>query len=197
MSKSIVLMGIKHCGKTTQAKLLSSYYDIPSFDTDDLIKEITGKTPREIYSDGGAEAFMRSELNACRELEKRLASLPQDKKYSAVIATGGGICGNTEAVELLRQIGIIVFLNADEQIAASRITREIKISSDGSLSNMPAYIAKENPHSLNEVRDIFHRFYVERQKIYRSICNICVDIRPATKTENRDLIIDALAKHLS
>lgn len=194
MSNSIILMGIKHCGKSTQARLLSSYYDIPSFDTDDLVTKTTGKTPREIYSANGADAFMRAELNACQELQKKLESMPKNKKYNAVIATGGGICANRGAVELLRKTGIIVFLNADEQTAANRILREIKIAPDGMLSNMPAYIAKENPHSLKEVRDIFHNFYVERQKLYNSICNICVDMKPVSKAENRDSIIEALAK---
>ena len=53
-------MGIKHCGKSTQARLLSRHYSVPSFDTDDLITEITGKTPREIYSSEGKEAFMKA-----------------------------------------------------------------------------------------------------------------------------------------
>ena len=60
MKKCIVLMGIKHCGKSTQANFLSEYFKIPSFDTDDLIFELTGKTPRQIYTELGEEGFKKT-----------------------------------------------------------------------------------------------------------------------------------------
>ncbi len=194
MAKAIVLMGIKHCGKSTQAFMLSKFFGVPCFDTDDLIFELSGKSPRQIYSCGGEEAFKMAEKNACLELKARLEKCPQnaDCKFAACVATGGGICNNPEAVEILKQFGILVFLNAEEQTAVKRILKEIKIDADGKLFNMPAYIAKENPKNLNDVKKSFHRFYVERQKIYRSICDICVEMGSAPKIENRDAIIRAL-----
>lgn len=192
-SSSIILMGIKHCGKSTQARLLSRHYSVPSFDTDDLITEITGKTPREIYSSEGKEAFMKAEAKACQYLKEKIDALPETG-IKAVIATGGGICNNQAAVDILKSAGILVFLNSDEETAVSRIIREIKIESNGSLSNLPAYIAVENPKSLNDVRISFHKFYVARQSIYNSLCNVTVDMKPVTKSENRDAIIDALAR---
>ena len=47
---SIVLMGIKHCGKSTQGRIISKKLSVPFFDTDDVILEMTGKTPRQIYT---------------------------------------------------------------------------------------------------------------------------------------------------
>ena len=85
-------------------------------------------------------------------------------------------------------------MNADERTAANRIVKEVKIDVDGKLFNLPAYIANENPRTINDVRESFHKFYVERQKIYRSICNICVDMKNAPKSENRDSIIESLSK---
>ena len=54
LRKNIFLMGIKHCGKSTQARLLSKFYSCPAFDTDDLIFEmanhsyatVIGKLPK-------------------------------------------------------------------------------------------------------------------------------------------------------
>ena len=49
--KTIVLMGIKHCGKSTQGKIISQKLGLPFYDTDDVITLLTGKTPREIYTE--------------------------------------------------------------------------------------------------------------------------------------------------
>mgnify|MGYP003541431241 FL=1 len=63
--KTIVLMGIKHCGKSTQGKIISQKLGLPFYDTDDVITLLTGKTPREIYTEKGAEGFMEAEKYAC------------------------------------------------------------------------------------------------------------------------------------
>lgn len=204
MQSCIVLMGIKHCGKSTQANLLARHFSVPAFDTDDLILEMTGKTPRQIYTELGQEGFKKAEKEACLELKKRLEKLSvtdtdgsradNEKKYLAVAATGGGICNNPEAVEILKQNGILVFLNADEHIAIKRIIREVKTDVTGKLFNLPAYIAKENPCTTGDVRKIFHRFYSERQKVYGSICQITVDMGNASKKENCNAIIQALTQ---
>lgn len=184
---SIILLGIKHCGKSTQGKLLAKHFGCPFYDTDDEITKMTGKTAREIYTEQGKEAFLTAEKEACKHLAETV-------KDTAVIATGGGICNNPEALEVLHQNGKFVFLNADEKTAASRIIWEIKYDSDGSMKNLPAYIAKENPQNVQDVRAIFHNFYEERQKIYKELCDVEVKLEhSATKGENMKKILDALS----
>ena len=186
MTKSLILMGIKHCGKTTQGKRLARHFGCDFFDTDDLILEQTGMTPRALYATQGSDAFLRAEENACRILSGRHGS-------PCVVATGGGICNNAGAVELLRGMGTFVFLNADETTACDRIIREIHIQENGNLGNLPAYIARENPRSIDDVRKSFHRFYVARQSLYKAICDIRVDMKAAPKAENMAQILAALA----
>ncbi len=183
--KNVILLGIKHCGKSTQGKLLSSRLSLPFFDTDDMIFELTKKTPREIYASDGKEAFLKAEAEACRVLSK--------KSERFVAATGGGFCTNDEAVSILKPCGLFVFLEADEKTAGDRIVREIKISEDGKMSNLPAYIKSENPSSIEEVRAIFHRFFEERTALYRSICDVCVKMLPVSKEENLLRIVHALS----
>ena len=183
---SIILMGIKHCGKSTQGKILSKKLDVKFYDTDSVVEQMTGKTAREIYAQNGKDAFLDAELKAC----EFIASDAGNNK--CVIATGGGICNNTKALEVLRKIGKFVFLNAQEKTACDRIVREVKIEKDGSLSNLPAYISKNNPHSLDEVRAIFHEFYVNRVKIYTQIADICVEMENAPKDVNALQICNAL-----
>jgi len=182
--KNLILMGIKHCGKTTQGKLLAGNLNREFADTDDLILEITGKSPRDIYSSQGKDAFIAAELEACKALVSKSEKL--------VVSTGGGICNNPKAIEELKKIGVFIFLNSDETVACDRIIKEVTILENGELSNIPAYIAKENPKSIEDVRRSFHNFYVERQKIYKSICDIEVKMLPISKPENMARILEAL-----
>lgn len=185
---SIILLGIKHCGKSTQGKLLAKHFDCPFFDTDDEVTVLTGKNPRQIYTEQGKEAFLEAEKQACEKLADKLSSINK-----AVIATGGGICNNPAALEVLHKLGTFVFLNADEKTAANRIVWEIKYDSDGAMKNLPAYIANKNPKNVSEVRAIFHEFYTERQKIYEDLCDIEVKMEhSASKSENMERIVNAL-----
>lgn len=190
---SIILLGIKHSGKSTQGKLLAKHFSCNFYDTDDEITSLTGKTPRQIYSGSGKEAFLKAEEDACKKLSEQI----EKSGEKAIIATGGGICANKNALDFLHKIGIFVFLNSDEETACNRIIREIKYEKDGNgtvMSNLPAYIAKENPGDISDVRKIFHGFYTERQKLYKGICDIDVKLlRSAGKQENAEKIIDALA----
>ncbi len=186
--KSIILMGIKHCGKSTQARLLGKKLGLPVFDTDTLVEDETGFSPREIYTQKGEQAFKDAETSACLNLKEKLLQ----KKTDAVIATGGGICNNTDAMEILKSMGVCVFLKADEKIAVERILKEAVIAEDGSIKNLPAYIAKKNPQSLEEVRDIFHLFYEERTKVYASVANVTVAMLDAPKWVNTRQILDAI-----
>ena len=191
--KNIVLMGIKHCGKSTQARIISEKLSCSSFDTDAVIEECMKKTPREIFSEQGEDAFKAAEAYACRFLMEKLASGNGAAK-GAVIATGGGICNNAEALEVLHKDSVFVFLVTEEKIAADRIVRECVTGENGRLSNLPAYIAKKNPRTLDDLRGIFHEFYEERVRIYSGIADVCVVMDRAPKNVNAEKIISALKK---
>lgn len=195
LSQIIVLMGIKHCGKSTQAKLLAKKYECPFYDTDELIKQVSGQTPRQIYVSGGKQAFMQSEYDACVELKSILQKQvsPSYSTVKAIVATGGGICDNDKAIELLKSLNsTLVFLNAFERTAADRIVREIQYLPDGTMQNLPAYISRKKPKNEADVRRIFHEFYLERTRLYKNICTISVDMKPISKKKNLDFILQAL-----
>lgn len=183
--KSIILTGIKHCGKSTQARLIAKELNIQNFDTDDVITELTGKSPRQIYTELGAEGFMKAEIQACQHLKDTL------KEEKAVIATGGGICNNSAALTILKSMGTFVFLDVDEATACDRIIDEIVIDQEG-MKNLPAYIAKKNPHTLEDVRTIFHDFFIEREQIYQQIADVTVKTGHHSKKTNCRQIIESL-----
>ena len=183
-----ILMGIKHCGKSTQGRLLSKNLNCLFYDTDDIIFELNKKTPRQIFSSCGEELFKNAEYEACAFLAKKIRA----ENKTAVIATGGGICNNGRALNELHQLGKFIFLKTEESIACERIIREAKIQTDGSLVNLPAYIAKKEPKDLQQVKNIFHDFFEERVKIYSSIADITIKMGKDSKEENLGKILEVI-----
>ncbi|UKI55891.1 MAG: hypothetical protein L6V90_01360 [Treponema succinifaciens] len=187
---SIVLMGIKHCGKSTQGRIISKKLSVPFFDTDDVVFEMTGKTPRQIYTELGNEGFQEAEEKACSFLLEKINS---SAEKNAVIATGGGICGNKKALDVLKKIGTFVFLKTPERIASFRVLREISVAQDGTLLNVPAFIAKKNPRSVADAKKIFHDFFIERECIYEQLADVVIDMSSSSKEANAAKIIESVS----
>lgn len=187
---SIILMGIKHCGKSTQGRIISKKLSVPFFDTDDVVFEMTGKTPRQIYTELGNEGFQKAEEKACSFL---LEKINTSAEKNAVIATGGGICGNKKALDVLKKIGTFVFLKTPERIASFRVLREISVAQDGTLLNVPAFIAKKNPRSVADAKKIFHDFFIERECIYEQLADVVIDMSSSSKEANAAKIIESVS----
>lgn len=187
---SIILMGIKHCGKSIQGRIISKKLSVPFFDTDDVIFEMTRKTPRQIYTELGNEGFQEAEEKACLFLQKKINS---SAEKNAVIATGGGICTNKKALDVLKKIGTFVFLKTPERIASFRVLREISVAQDGMLLNVPAFIAKKNPRSIADAKKIFHDFFIERELIYEQLADVVIDMSGSSKEANARKIIETVS----
>ncbi|QTQ15332.1 shikimate kinase [Treponema parvum] len=186
LTRSVVLMGIKHCGKSTQGKLLSKYFNCPFFDTDDQILKICGMSARKIYLEKGEDEFKKAETLACKAICENIVYRP------AVIATGGGICDNDPALETLGSSGgLFVFLDVTEKTASDRILKEA-IFENGKIKNIPAYIAKKNPHTEEDVRIIFHDFYKRRNDRYVSLADLTLSPSSCSANENSKKLVSLL-----
>lgn len=185
-NRAIILLGIKHSGKSTQGRMLAERRGCPFIDIDTVITEMTGSSPRTIYTEQGAAGFMAAEEAACAQTARRYGGA------DVVIATGGGICDNAPALEELRSLGEFVFINADENTAAGRILKKAVRNEDGSWKNLPAYIAQAQPKSEAEIREIFHSFYETRTRTYGQIADITISTQNRTKQENADYIAETL-----
>lgn len=183
---SYIFVGIKHSGKSTQGKFLAKRLGFPFYDTDEMITSETGKTPRQIYTENGADAFMKAETDACTKLKLLNKNL--------IIATGGGICDNENALAILHELGKFIFIKIPEHVAANRITRKIYIRQDGSMTGVPAYIAKENPKNIDDIKKIFHGYYERRTQKYEQIADVSIDLQDAPAWKNANNIWNKISK---
>lgn len=186
MNNSVVLMGCKHCGKSTQGRLLAQKLGVDFFDTDDVINKLRGMDARTLYRTKGVTEFTLAEEEACSEIIKKNA----EKKV--VIATGGGICDNPPALQALRECGTFVFLRLDIKHSIDRIMSKIEETSPGVFNGAPAYVLTENPKSLDDIRAILQKKYEERYQQYASIADIIIDIKNAPIEENFKTLLGAL-----
>ena len=186
MRNSVVLMGCKHCGKSTQGRLLAQKLGVDFFDTDDVINNLRGMDARTLYRTKGVTEFTLAEEEACSEIIKKNA----EKKV--VIATGGGICDNPPALNALRTCGTFVFLRLDIKYSISRIMAKIEQTEFGTFKNAPAYVLDQNPASMKDIEDILMKKYTDRYQQYQSIADFIVDIKNASVEEKFQTLLGAL-----
>jgi shikimate dehydrogenase len=99
---NIVLIGMPGSGKSSVGAALAASTDREFFDTDLLVAGKAGKSIPDIFSGDGEPAFRRMETEALEEVSK---------KSGCVIATGGGIVKNPYHLRLMRQNGVVVYLD--------------------------------------------------------------------------------------
>ncbi len=100
--ENVILIGMPGCGKSTAGRALAEKLGLDFTDTDDVIREITGRTPAEIIQSDGEEAFRKTEHEAVCAV---------GKKSGTVIATGGGVVTRPENRDPLRQNGTVIYLS--------------------------------------------------------------------------------------
>ncbi len=104
MEKNIVLIGMMGCGKTTVGRLLSRRLGLELVDTDALIEQREGRSIPDLFAQEGEAYFRALELELCRELTGR---------EGLVIACGGGLPLQDEAIAALKQNGLVFWLDRD------------------------------------------------------------------------------------
>lgn len=100
--ENIVLIGMPASGKSTVASLLSDSLSREAYDTDEVIKATHERSIPEIFESEGEAAF--------RDYESDAVALVS-KKNNAVIATGGGAILREDNVDMLKQNGVLFFID--------------------------------------------------------------------------------------
>jgi shikimate kinase len=108
---NIILIGMAGCGKSTVGRKLAAMTGRRFVDTDELIVLARQRTLQDILDAEGAPAFRRAEEEVLLSIDLR----------DHVIATGGSTVYSESGMAHLRQIGLIILLEADPEILLQRV----------------------------------------------------------------------------
>jgi shikimate kinase len=112
--RSLVLVGLMGCGKSSIGRRLASRLGLPFIDADEEIEAAAGKSIAEIFADHGEAHFRDGERKVIARL---LGNGPQ------VLATGGGAFMNAETRETIGSRGISIWLRAELPVLMRRVTK--------------------------------------------------------------------------
>jgi len=169
-NKSIVLIGMMGAGKSAVGRCLQWQTGFLRFDTDDMVKSKFGIPIPEIFSAHGEDKFREAETEALRKISS---------DQHSIIVTGGGIVLREENIELLKRLGVVVWLAGDEETLFKRTSR---------VGNRPL-LQRKSP------RKVFARMLQARLPIYAKIADIRVDTSVLTDEEVAVAILTKLRRH--
>lgn len=130
MKNNIVLIGMPGAGKSTIGVVVAKKLGYRFTDSDLVIQETYGKLLHELIEERGVEGFwaLENDINASLEYQ------------NAVIATGGSACYGKEAMEHLRESGVVVYLKLGYDSLTERLgdlnTRGVTIKPGQTLQEL-------------------------------------------------------------
>jgi shikimate kinase len=166
---TLILMGLRGCGKTTLGQLLAQRTNRPWIDLDPLTALEAGfETPAEAFAHDQA-AFRAAESRA---LSATLRAHPKN----AIISLGGGTPTAPGAHALLSEAPcLIVYLHASPKFLAGRLTPE-------ELAKRPSITGA---HPIDEMQQI----YEARDPLYRSLANVIIDVESLSAANTLDQLV--------
>jgi shikimate kinase len=165
--KSIVLIGMMGAGKSSVGRLLQRRTGLACFDTDELVAAEFGLSIAEIFARHGEPRFRDAETDVLRKL-----FLPQP----IIIVTGGGIVLGRENVDLLKRLGTVVWLTADETTLFERASRR---------GERPL-LKTGNPRAK------FSQLLREREPLYVAAADLKIDTSSLSHDEIADQILEKI-----
>ena len=145
LPRAYVLIGMPGSGKSALGRRVARLLDWDFIDTDNVLAERAGMTVGELSSSVSNEEFRRRE-------EEAVLSIPRGRK---IIATGGSVVYGRRAMQHLKQIGTIIYLDLPLWMLVRRI---------GDTTQKRGVILKPG----QTIGDIFH----ERKGLYKRYADI-------------------------
>lgn len=152
----VILIGYRATGKSTVGMLLSKRLNVPFTDTDGLIEQVAGMTIKELVALEGWGKFRERETRA-------VASLAGPGV--GVVATGGGAILAEQNRDLLKKMGVLVYLKAPLSDIVERLKH------DERQAGTRPQLTSEN--LVTETAAVLK----ERVPIYDSVADFTVDTR--------------------
>jgi shikimate kinase len=144
---NIVLVGFMGSGKSSIGRRLEKRTKFPRFDTDEMVAAKFRLSIPRIFEIHGEDVFRAAESETLHALDPRQMS---------IIVTGGGIVLRTTHRELLRELGLVVYLQANEEELFARISnRSLRplLRSDDPRATMRGLLQKRLP-LYEEIADL-------------------------------------------
>ncbi len=164
MKSNVVLIGMPGCGKSTCGVIVAKMLLKNFFDTDLLIQNIEGISLQDIIDTKGIEYFEKAEEEAILNLDIK----------GTVIATGGSVVYSDKAMEHLKSLGTVIFLNLGFENMEKRIrnfkTRGVVMRKGNTLLDM----------------------YNERLPLYKKWADITINCDRETAEDTAQAIYDAV-----
>jgi len=137
----IYLVGFMGSGKSTIGRILAKKLKIPFVDLDKEITIREGLTIPQIFSLKGEAYFRKLELDLLKEITQTVPFF--------VMATGGGLGANPDAMEYMKKHGLVIWLDIDFPTFLKRTSKD---------SNRPLLKKREE-----ELRALFN----QRKNVYK------------------------------
>jgi shikimate kinase len=151
-------------GKGTTARAFAKKYNIYNIDTDDLIESKEKKEVKKIFAKKG-EAYFRAQ-------EQATADWIEKSVKGTLISCGGGFY----KVNNLKKLGTIVLLDASFEWIHNRLS---------TAKNAKAKLAKRPLFSQEKEAK---KLYNEREKAYKKVADIIIDVENLTLDEQLEVI---------
>lgn len=167
MTQNIILIGFMGCGKSSIGRRLAGRLGYELRDSDDLITARAGKSITDIFNDEGQARFRERETLELRELID---------SRGIVLATGGGAVLREENREILRRIGLVVWLHSDPETLFERANRNRK----------RPLLDVENP------RGTFNALLESRLQVYEAAADRKVDASGLSHDQTVEALLSAI-----
>jgi shikimate kinase len=165
--RNLILVGFMGSGKSSVGREIAHRCELRFLDTDSVIRQKYGKSIPEIFASHGETVF--------REEEHQILLRLRGAQHM-VLATGGGIVLQRQNRLILRSLGAVVWLTADEEVIWERVSRK---------QNRPL-LQTDDPRST--IRSLM----ATRYPLYRETADVTVETSGLTHQEVANRIILAL-----
>lgn len=142
----IYIIGMPGTGKTYFGRILAKSLSMGFIDLDQRIEVFAGLPARTIIQEKGEPQFRTMEKNMLREVSAA---------GNTVIACGGGTPVFFDNMDFMKAHGLVIWLNTDLDIIASRIAQNI--------TRRPLFLGMDKAEirvKLDEIYDLRRRYYM-------------------------------------
>ncbi len=166
---NVILVGMPGCGKSTCGVLVAKHLCKSFLDTDLLIQQNEGMKLSEVIAKKGIDGFNEAERNSVITLYTK----------NCIIATGGSMVYHSDAMEKLKEDGIVIYL----EISFKNMMRRIRNFKKRGV------VLKENQTPKD--------MYNERAELYNKYADIVIDVNKNSIEETVGQIISSLENYES